>query len=81
MADGLQEIHFLDLLGLEAKLGSEGVLIGTVTDLTKAGNDLLEIELTGGRKVLVPFVKAIVPEINLKEGWIRISPPPGLLEL
>ena len=56
-------------------------LIGYVTDLIKGGNDLLEIELVEGKKVLVPFVKEIIPEIEIKEKWLLINPPPGLLEL
>ena len=75
------EFHLLDLIGLEARLHAEGPLIGTVTNLTSAGNDLLEIELLEGRKVLVPLVHSIVPEIRLQEGWLLITPPPGLLEL
>jgi 16S rRNA processing protein RimM len=34
-----------------------------------------------GRRVLIPFVEAIVPQVNLQEGWIGLTPPPGLLEL
>jgi 16S rRNA processing protein RimM len=29
---------------------------------------------------LVPFVHAIVPRVNLTEGWVEITPPPGLLD-
>jgi len=75
------EFHLLDLVGLEARLTSTGPAIGQVTDLTAAGNDLLEIELLSGRRVLVPFVEAIVPEVQLNQGWLRLTPPPGLLEL
>jgi len=75
------EYHYLDLIGLEARGGPEKTLIGYVTDLIKGGNDLLEIELVEGKKVLVPFVKEIVPEIEIKEKWLLINPPPGLLEL
>ena len=57
------------------------ILIGHVTNLIKGGNDLLEIELVEGKKVLVPFVKEIVPEIKIQEKWLVINPPPGLLEL
>jgi 16S rRNA processing protein RimM len=62
-------------------------VIGRVLDLIHAGNDLLEVELTaaapGGvpRRLLIPFVEPIVPVVNLAEGWIGITPPPGLLEL
>ena len=75
------EYHYFDLIGLEARSGPQKGLIGHVTDLIKGGNDLLEIELVEGKKVLVPFVKEIVPEIEIKEKWLLIKPPPGLLEL
>ena len=75
------EFHLLDLVGLEARLSCEAEAIGTVTDLISGGNDLLEITRPDGRKLLVPFVEAIVPDVHLQEGWILLTPPPGLLEL
>ena len=75
------EYHYFDLIGLETRIGPQKTLIGHVTDLINGGNDLLEIELVQGKKVLVPFVKEIVPEIEIKEKWLLINPPPGLLEL
>ena len=75
------EYHYFDLIGLEARKGPKKTLIGYVTDLIKGGNDLLEIELVEGKKVLVPFVKEIVPEIEINEKWLLINPPPGLLDL
>ena len=75
------EYHYFDLIGLEARRGSKKIIIGYVTDLIKGGNDLLEIELLEGKKVLIPFVQEIVPEIEVKEKWLLINPPPGLLEL
>ena len=77
------EFHLLDLVGLQVRLLEEPqASLGTVTDLIHAGNDLLEVELTaGGRRLLIPFVEAIVPEVNLAEGWIGLTPPPGLLDL
>ncbi len=73
-----------------ASVATEGVadaVIGRVLDLIHAGNDLLEVELSaaapggGPRRLWIPFVEAIVPVVNLAEGWIGITPPPGLLEL
>ena len=75
------EFHLLDLIGLEVRLNTSGPSIGKVTDLTKAGNDLLEIQLNEGKTVLVPFVKEIVPDIQIRKGWLRITPPSGLLSL
>jgi 16S rRNA processing protein RimM len=31
--------------------------------------------------VLIPFVKEIVPVVDLQQGRIEVTPPPGLLEL
>ena len=81
------EFHLLDLVGLEVRLleaadAAPGACIGRVKDLIHAGNDLLEVELTaGGNPLWIPFVKAIVPRVELADGWIGITPPPGLLEL
>ena len=76
------EFHLLDLMGLEVRLLPDASPIGHVRDLIHAGNDLLEVELTAsGRSLLIPFVQAIVPQVELGEGWIGITPPPGLLEL
>src|SRR5690606_17594312 len=41
--------------------------------------DMLIIDLDG-TEAMVPFVKAIVPEVDLRAGRIVITPPPGLLE-
>ena len=79
---GPGEFHLLDLEGLQVKLLPDGLLIGRVTDLIHGGNDLLEVALSDGqRRVLIPFVEAIVPEVHLDEGWIGLTPPPGLLDL
>ncbi len=75
------EFHFLDLVDLEVKLNKDGPSIGKVINLMNEGSDLLEIKLLEGKKVLIPFVKAIVPEVNLDQGWLIITPPPGLLNL
>ena len=79
LADG--EFHLLDLVGLEARLAANSPALGKVTDLIRGGNDLLEITTTDDRKLLIPFVEAIVPEVRLEGGWLLLTPPPGLLEL
>ncbi len=75
------EFHLLDLVGLEARLENPTEVIGTVSDLISGGNDLLEITRLDGRKLLIPFVDSIVPEVHLEEGWLLLTPPPGLLDL
>jgi 16S rRNA processing protein RimM len=73
------EFHVRDLIGLAVYDQSTQSLVGTVTDLFPAGNDLLEVERTDGSKVLIPFVLAIVPIVDLHQQRIEITPPPGLL--
>jgi 16S rRNA processing protein RimM len=41
----------------------------------------VELASGGQQPLLIPFVQAIVPSVHLEEGWIGITPPPGLLEL
>ena len=75
------EFHFLDLLDLQVKLNKESKPIGKITNLINAGNDLLVMESNEGKKILIPFVKTIVPTIDLKNHWIIVNPPSGLLDL
>lgn len=81
------EFHVADLIGLNVFDQATQTLIGTVTDMFAAGNDLLEVQLTTPKaeaksdKVLIPFVRAIVPVVDLEQKRIEITPPPGLIEL
>ncbi|WAP52949.1 ribosome maturation factor RimM [Arthrobacter sp. ATA002] len=69
-----------ELVGLQAKV--DGDVVGTVSGLrTLTVQDLLVVDDIQGREVLVPFVEAIVPEVNVEGGFVLITPPPGLFEL
>lgn len=69
-----------ELAGLQVRIGSD--VVGTVTALrTGAAQDLLVVESTDGDEVLVPFVTAIVPEVDTDAGFIRLTPPDGLFTL
>ena len=79
-----EEFHLLELINLQVKMLKNGELkiIGKVIDLENEKNNLLVIELLKDKKkVLVPFVKQIVPFIDIKNNFIMINPPKGLLEL
>lgn len=78
--DGAEGWYEHELVGLKAKVGSD--VVGTVTALrTLTVQDLLIVEDTKGQEILVPFVEAIVPEVNTEEGYVLLTPPPGLFEL
>ena len=70
-----------DLVGL-AVVDTTGATLGTVSGLqTGTAQDLLVVDLAGGGEALVPFVEAIVPDVDTAAGRVVIDPPPGLLEL
>jgi len=78
------EYHVGDLVNLGVYHHTSGAKIGIVTDVMTAGNDLLEVQLDVAEnptKVLIPFVKAIVPVVDLARQRIEIQPPDGLLDL
>ena len=79
-----EEFHLLELVNLEVKTFEDDELkkIGKVINLENEKNNLLVIELfQNQKKVLVPFVKEIVPVIDIKNNFLIINPPNGLLEL
>ena len=69
-----------DLVGLKAvTVGGEEV--GEVTALeSRPAQDLLVLRLTDGRQARVPFVTAIVPEVDIAGGRVVLDPPDGLLD-
>ncbi len=67
------------LVGL--KVMRDGVQVGTVLRVEDyPSQDMLIVKTTDDREVMVPFVKAIVPEVNVAEQFISITPPVGLFE-
>ena len=70
-----------DLVGLKA-VTVGGLQVGEVTALeSRPAQDLLVLRLNDGREALVPFVAAIVPEVDIAGGRVVLDPPPGLLDL
>ncbi|MGA7146881.1 MAG: ribosome maturation factor RimM [Microbacterium sp.] len=67
------------LVGLDVV--REDVVVGRVIRVDHMpAQDLLIVRLDGDREVLVPFVKAIVPDVDIAAGRLVVTPPPGLLE-
>ena len=70
------DFYHADLLGLDARLDS-GVTIGKVSALPNFGaGDLIEVrDPQSGDTYLYPFTKAVVPKINIAEGYLVIVVP------
>jgi 16S rRNA processing protein RimM len=66
------------LTGLRAV--RDGVDVGTIARVEHfPAQDLLVVKTADG-EVMVPFVKAIVPEVNMTTGIVTLTPPMGLFE-
>jgi len=79
--DDPDEFRDGDLVGLTVRT-ADGTDVGTVDDVLHSGQDVLVVRASSGSgEILIPFVKDIVPEVDLASGVIVITPPPGLLNL
>ena len=78
---GPDEFRDHQLIGLSVRTCA-GDPVGVVTDVLHYGQDLLVVRRADGPggECLVPFVKAIVPEVDVRAGVVVIDPPPGLLD-
>ena len=69
------------LAGLVA-VTTAGAVLGAVEEVAHPpGADVLVIRAPDGGELLVPFVREIVPEVDVAGGRVVVDPPPGLLEL
>jgi 16S rRNA processing protein RimM len=76
---GEDEFHLQQILGCIAEL-EDGRKIGPVVDVMHLpGQDLLVID-NNGRESLIPFVKEIVPTVEIKNKKIVVVDKEGLLE-
>jgi len=78
--DDPDEFRDHDLIGLSVQT-TDGTAVGVVEDVLHYGQDILAIRSRDGNagEILVPFVKAIVPDVDVAAGVLVIDPPPGLL--
>ncbi|WP_285027699.1 ribosome maturation factor RimM [Plantibacter sp. ME-Dv--P-122b] len=58
----------------------DGVAVGTVARVDHFPAQDLLIVKTGDGEVMVPFVKAIVPTVDIAAGIVTVTPPTGLFE-
>ena len=73
------EFYDHQVVGLTV-LDHAGARVGTVTDvLHLPAQDTLAVD-ADGREVLVPFVEALVPDVDLDAGTLTLADVPGLLD-
>lgn len=69
-----------DLIGFSV-LNTEGEVLGQVCEIAQSMQDLIVFETPAGTQHFIPFVKALVPEVNIETRQLTIAPVEGLLEL
>jgi len=68
-----------ELAGLRAEL-ADGTVVGEVVGLQPMpAHDALVVREISGARTLVPFVRAIVPVVDVTGGRVVLDPPHGLL--
>ena len=72
------EFHDQQLIGLRVVTVS-GEPVGEVADVLHHGQDLLVVRRGGQDDAFIPFVKALVPEVDVQGGRLVVDPPEGLL--
>ena len=74
-----EEFYDHQLVGLAVHT-TDGVAVGEVSDVIHgASQDLLSIRKPDGGEVLVPFVSALVPVVDVPGGRLEVADRPGLL--
>ena len=77
--DDPDEFYDHQLIGLTA-YDEQGTRLGEVSALVHGGaQDLLTVRTDDGHEALVPFVKALVPEVDLASGRVVVADRPGLV--
>jgi 16S rRNA processing protein RimM len=75
------EFHVHQLEGLVAEL-TDGTAVGTVREIAHGpGGELLVLARPDAPDALVPFVREIVPVVDVDGGRVVLTPPEGLLDL
>jgi 16S rRNA processing protein RimM len=79
--DDPDEFHDYQLVGL-AVVSVDGQALGEVVRIDHAAaSDLIVMRRPEGADVLIPFVRQIVPEVDIAGGKVVVDLPDGLLDL
>ncbi|CAA9261964.1 MAG: 16S rRNA processing protein RimM [uncultured Corynebacteriales bacterium] len=79
--DAEDEWYDHDLIGLAA-VDTAGSALGTVADVVHSpASDLLVVRDPDGGEHLVPFVRELVPSVDVPGGRVVVDPPEGLFDL
>ncbi|MBM4295560.1 MAG: 16S rRNA processing protein RimM [Deltaproteobacteria bacterium] len=74
------EYYWFQVLGLQVVNAADGAVLGQLAEIIPTpAHDVYAVR-QGSREILLPAVEEVIAEINLEEGFIKVTPLPGLLE-
>jgi 16S rRNA processing protein RimM len=74
------EYYWFQVLGLPVLNAADGAVLGRLAEIIPTpAHDVYAVR-QGSQEILLPAVEEVIVEINLEEGFIKVTPPPGLLE-
>jgi len=77
--DDPAEFYDHQLVGLSV-VTTDGDVVGELTEVIHgSGQDLIAVRTPDGREVLVPFVEALVPVVDIAAGRVEVADRPGLI--
>ncbi|MGP6138714.1 MULTISPECIES: ribosome maturation factor RimM [unclassified Jeotgalibaca] len=75
-----EEFYFHEIIGLEVKLES-GEVLGKIKEILPLGsNDVWVVQRKGKKDLLLPYIKDVIQEVNVAEGYAVATPLEGMLE-
>jgi 16S rRNA processing protein RimM len=77
------EVYVAELVGCRLMDETTGAAVGTIVDVDRESSnmELLVVESASGAEVLVPFVRAYAPKLDMAARIVRMRLPDGLLDL
>ena len=73
------DFYYYDLI--ECEVFHNSCLIGKVVDIMNTGTDILIIENSDKKRIMIPFVKDMVDTANVSNKRLDVNPPEGLFEV
>jgi 16S rRNA processing protein RimM len=74
------EYYWFQLLGLPVRHAADQSPLGRLAEIIPTPGHDVYVVRQGERELLLPAVEEVILEINLEEGWIKVLPPPGLMD-
>lgn len=74
------EYYWFQLFGLLVLDAADGSELGRLAEIIPTPGHDVYVVRRDEQELLLPAVEEVINEINLEEGWMKVTPPLGLIE-